>query len=174
MDKVPMTAEGHSAMMDEIKHLKTVERPRIIKLIEEARSHGDLSENAEYHAAKEQQGWIEARVAELEDKISRADVIDISKLSGDTVKFGAKVTLVDEETDDEASYQIVGEFEADVKKGKIYVGGPKQYENYRGLQRKQRISEDKMEAQEMDSVSRTNWGAPGGWQGWGITGGGWN
>jgi len=124
MEKVPMTAEGHSAMMDEIKHLKTVERPRIIKLIEEARSHGDLSENAEYHAAKEQQGWMEARVAELEDKISRADVIDITRLSGETVKFGAKVTLVDEETDDESSYQIVGEFEADVKKGKISVSSP--------------------------------------------------
>ena len=124
MEKVPMTAEGHSAMMNEIKHLKSVERPRIIKAIEEARSHGDLSENAEYHAAKEQQGWAEARVAELEDKISRADVIDISKLSGDTVMFGAKVTLVDEETDGQASYQIVGEFEADVKKGKISVSSP--------------------------------------------------
>jgi len=124
MEKVPMTAEGHSAMMDEIKHLKTVERPRIIRLIEEARSHGDLSENAEYHAAKEQQGWTEARVAELEDKISRADVIDISRLSGDTVKFGARVTLADEETDEESSYQIVGEFEADVKKGKISVTSP--------------------------------------------------
>ena len=124
MEKVPMTAEGHSAMLDEIKHLKAVERPRIIKAIEEARSHGDLSENAEYHAAKDQQGWMEARVAELEDKISRADVIDITKLSGDTVKFGAKVTLVDEETDDKASYQIVGEFEADVKKGKISVSSP--------------------------------------------------
>ncbi len=124
MEKVPMTAEGHAAMMDEIKHLKTVERPRIIKAIEEARSHGDLSENAEYHAAKDQQGWTEARVAELEDKISRADVIDISKLSGETVKFGAKVTLVDEETDDKASYQIVGEFEADVKKGKISISSP--------------------------------------------------
>ena len=124
MDKVPMTAAGHAAMMDEIKHLKSVERPRIIRAIEEARSHGDLSENAEYHAAKEQQGWTEARVAELEDKISRAEVIDISKLSGDTVKFGAKVTLVDEDTEDEAAYQIVGEFEADVKKGMISVSSP--------------------------------------------------
>ena len=111
-------------MMDEIKHLKSVERPRIIKAIEEARSHGDLSENAEYHAAKEQQGWTEARVAELEDKISRAEVIDITKLSGDTVMFGAQVTLADEETDAEISYQIVGEFEADVKKGKISVTSP--------------------------------------------------
>ena len=123
-DKVPMTADGHSAMLEEIKHLKTVERPRIIRLIEEARSHGDLSENAEYHAAKEQQGWIEARVAELEDKISRAEVIDISKLSGETVTFGAKVTLVDEDSDEQAAYQIVGEFEADVKKGKISVSSP--------------------------------------------------
>lgn len=124
MDKVPMTAEGHSAMMDEVKHLKSVERPRIIKAIEEARSHGDLSENAEYHAAKEQQGWTEARVAELEDKLSRAEIIDISKLSGDTVMFGAKVTLIDEETDEKTAYQIVGEFEADVKKGKISVSSP--------------------------------------------------
>ena len=124
MDKVPMTAEGHSAMMDEVKHLKTVERPRIIKAIEEARSHGDLSENAEYHAAKEQQGWTEARVAELEDKLSRAEIIDISKLSGDVVMFGAKVTLIDEETEDKTVYQIVGEFEADVKKGKISVSSP--------------------------------------------------
>lgn len=124
MEKVPMTAEGHAAMMDEVKHLKSVERPRIIKAIEEARAHGDLSENAEYHAAKEQQGWTEARVAELEDKLSRAEVIDISKLSGDTVKFGARVTLIDEETDDETSYQIVGEFEADVKKGKISISSP--------------------------------------------------
>jgi transcription elongation factor GreA len=124
MDKVPMTEAGHAAMMEEIKHLKSVERPRIIRAIEEARSHGDLSENAEYHAAKEQQGWTEARVAELEDKISRAEVIDISKLSGDTVKFGAKVTLVDEDTEDESAYQIVGEFEADVKKGLISVSSP--------------------------------------------------
>ena len=123
-DKVPMTADGHAAMLEEIKHLKTVERPRIIRLIEEARLHGDLSENAEYHAAKEQQGWTEARVAELEDKISRAEVIDISKLSGETVTFGAKVTLVDEDSDEQAAYQIVGEFEADVKKGKISVSSP--------------------------------------------------
>ena len=124
MEKVPMTAAGHAAMMDEVKHLKSVERPRIIKAIEEARAHGDLSENAEYHAAKEQQGWAEARVAELEDKLSRAEIIDISKLSGDTVMFGARVTLIDEETDGTTSYQIVGEFEADVKKGKISVASP--------------------------------------------------
>jgi transcription elongation factor GreA len=124
MDKVPMTASGHQAILEEIKHLKSVERPRIIKAITEARSHGDLSENAEYHAAKDQQGWIEARVAELEDKVSRAEVIDVTKLSGDTVKFGAFVTLVDEDTDEQSVYQIVGEFEADVKKGKISVTSP--------------------------------------------------
>jgi len=124
MDKVPMTEGGHAAMLDEIKHLKSVERPRIIRAIEEARSHGDLSENAEYHAAKEQQGWVEARVAELEDKISRAEVIDITRLGGDTVKFGATVSLVDEDTDEESRYQIVGEFEADVKQGKISITSP--------------------------------------------------
>ncbi len=119
-----MTEGGHAAMLDEIKHLKSVERPRIIRAIEEARSHGDLSENAEYHAAKEQQGWVEARVAELEDKISRAEVIDITRLGGDTVKFGATVSLVDEDTDEESRYQIVGEFEADVKQGKISITSP--------------------------------------------------
>ena len=124
IDKIPMTEAGHAAMMDEIKHLKSVERPRIIRAIEEARSHGDLSENAEYHAAKEQQGWTEARVAELEDKISRAEVIDISKLSGKTVKFGATVTLVDEDTDEERKYQIVGDVESDAKKGRISLSSP--------------------------------------------------
>jgi transcription elongation factor GreA len=124
MDKVPMTASGHQAMLDEIKHLKAVERPRIIKAITEARAHGDLSENAEYHAAKDQQGWVEARVAELEDKVSRAEVIDVTKLSGDTVKFGAFVTLIDEDSEEQSVYQIVGEFEADVKKGKISVTSP--------------------------------------------------
>jgi transcription elongation factor GreA len=124
MEKVPMTAEGYAALLEEMKHLKAVERPRIISAIEEARSHGDLSENAEYHAAKEAQGWNEARVAELEDKISRADVIDLSKLSGETVKFGARVTLLDEDTEDEVVYQIVGDFEADVKKGRISISSP--------------------------------------------------
>ncbi|HMT15059.1 MAG TPA: transcription elongation factor GreA [Aestuariivirga sp.] len=124
MEKVPMTAEGYAALIDEMKHLKSVERPRIISAIEEARSHGDLSENAEYHAAKEAQGWNEARVAELEDKISRADVIDLTKLSGETVKFGARVTLIDEDTEDEVVYQIVGDFEADVKKGRISISSP--------------------------------------------------
>jgi transcription elongation factor GreA len=124
MDKVPMTADGHHALVEEIKHLKSVERPRIITLIEEARSHGDLSENAEYHAAKEQQSWLEARVSELEDKLSRAEIIDVSKLSGDTVKFGAHVTLIDEESEGETAFQIVGEFESDVKKGKVSILSP--------------------------------------------------
>ncbi|MGF1619020.1 MAG: transcription elongation factor GreA [Rhodomicrobiaceae bacterium] len=123
-EKVPMTEAGHAWLEAEIKRLKSVERPRIIKAIEEARAHGDLSENAEYHAAKEAQSHNEGRVAELEDKLSRADVIDVSKLSGDTVKFGATVTIVDEDTDEEQSYQIVGDFEADVKDGKIAINSP--------------------------------------------------
>lgn len=124
MEKVPMTAEGHSAMEAEIKHLKTVERPRIIKAIAEARAHGDLSENAEYHAAKEQQGLNEARLADLEDKLSRADVIDTTKLSGNQVKFGATVTLIDEDTEEKVRYRIVGEFEADASNGKISITSP--------------------------------------------------
>lgn len=124
MEKVPMTAEGYSALEAQIKHLKTVERPRIIKAIAEARAHGDLSENAEYHAAKEQQGLTESRVAELEDKLSRADVIDVGQLSGDHVKFGATVKLVDEDTDEEVRYQIVGEIEADVRQSKISITSP--------------------------------------------------
>jgi transcription elongation factor GreA len=124
MEKVPMTADGYNSLMEEVKHLKSVERPRIIRAIEEARAHGDLSENAEYHSAKEAQGWNEARVAELEDKISRADVIDVSKLSGDTVMFGAHVHLIDEDTDAKVVYQIVGDSEADVKKGKISISSP--------------------------------------------------
>ncbi len=119
-----MTSEGYQALEAEIRHLKAVERPRITKAIAEARSHGDLSENAEYHAAKEQQGMTEARLAELEDKLSRADVIDVSQLSGDQVKFGATVTLVDEDTEEKSTYQIVGEFEADVKKSKISITSP--------------------------------------------------
>lgn len=124
LEKVPMTAAGYAALEAEIKQLKTIERPRIIKAIAEARAHGDLSENAEYHAAKEQQGMNEARVADMEDKLSRADVIDVSKLSGDTVKFGAIVRIVDEDTEDELAYQIVGDFEADVKGGKIAINSP--------------------------------------------------
>ena len=124
MDKVPMTAEGYAALEAEIKHLKTVERPRIIKAIADARTHGDLSENAEYHAAKEQQGITEARMADLEDKLSRADIIDVSRLKGDQVMFGATVTLLDEDTEEKVKYQIVGDFEADVRKGKVSIGSP--------------------------------------------------
>jgi transcription elongation factor GreA len=124
MEKFPMTAAGHAALQAEIKHLKSVERPRIIKAITEARAHGDLSENAEYHAAKEQQGMTEARVADLEDKLSRAEIIDVSKLSGDTIVFGATVVLVDEDTDEKSTYQIVGELEADVKQGRLSITSP--------------------------------------------------
>src|ERR1700757_1112948 len=124
MDKIPMTAEGYSALESELKHCQQVERPRIIQQITDARTHGDLSENAEYHAAKESQSINEAHIAELEDKLARAEVIDVSKLSGDTVKFGATVTLVDEDTDEKKSYQIVGESEADVKSGKVSITSP--------------------------------------------------
>jgi transcription elongation factor GreA len=124
IDKVPMTIEGFAALEAELQRLKGVERPRIIAAISEARAHGDLSENAEYHAAKEQQGHNETKVADLEDKLSRADVIDVSKLGGDSVKFGASVKLVDEDTEDEVTYKIVGEYEADVKKGKISITSP--------------------------------------------------
>src|SRR5690625_1385876 len=123
-DKVPMTAEGFARLEEELKQLKTVARPEVIKAIAEAREHGDLSENAEYHAARDRQSFIEGRVAELEDKISRAQVIDPSKLSGDTVMFGATVRDVDEDTEQEISYQIVGETEADVKAGRIAVTSP--------------------------------------------------
>ncbi len=124
MDKFPMTAAGHLALEDELKRLQQIERPRIIQAIAEARSHGDLSENAEYHSAKEAQSLNEGRIAELEDKLSRAEVIDISKLSGATVMFGATVTLVDEDTEEEKTYQIVGENEADVKSGRVSITSP--------------------------------------------------
>jgi transcription elongation factor GreA len=124
MERIPMTAGGYKALEDEINHLKTVERPATIRMIEEARAHGDLSENAEYHAAKERQAFIEGRVMELEDKLGRADVIDVSKLSGSTVKFGATVTLVDEDTDAEMKFQIVGDLESDAKKGRISISSP--------------------------------------------------
>lgn len=124
MDKVPMTAQGHNALEEELKRRQQIERPRIIQAIAEARSHGDLSENAEYHAAKEAQSLNEGRIAELEDKLSRAEVIDVSKLSGTTVKFGATVTLVDEDTDEKKIYQIVGETEADVKAGRVSITSP--------------------------------------------------
>ncbi len=119
-----MTAEGYQALDEELKRLKTIERPAVIAAIAEARSHGDLSENAEYHAAKERQGWIEGRIAEFEDKMARAQVIDVSMLSGHQVKFGATVSLVDEDTEEEARYQIVGEHEADVRSGKISIASP--------------------------------------------------
>ena len=124
MERIPMTAGGYKALEDEINHLKTIERPATIRMIEEARAHGDLSENAEYHAAKERQAFIEGRVMELEDKLGRADVIDVSKLSGATVKFGATVTLVDEDTDAEMKFQIVGDLESDAKKGRISISSP--------------------------------------------------
>jgi len=124
MDKVPMTADGYRKIEEEIRHLKTVERPAVIQAIAEARTHGDLSENAEYHAAKERQGFIEGRLMELDDLMSRAQVIDTSKLTGDQIKFGATVTVIDEDTEAKAVYQIVGDFEADVKQGKISVSSP--------------------------------------------------
>jgi transcription elongation factor GreA len=124
MEKVPMTAGGYRSLDEELKRLKAVDRPAVIAAISEARAHGDLSENAEYHAAKERQGWIEGRIAEIEDKISRAQVIDVSKLSGDTVKFGATVSLVDEDTEEDARYQVVGDHEADVRQGRISLSSP--------------------------------------------------
>jgi transcription elongation factor GreA len=119
-----MTASGYKALLEEIDLLKTVERPSIIKMIAEARAHGDLSENAEYHAAKERQAFVEGRVIELEDKIGRAEVIDVSKLSGSTVKFGATVTMADEDTNAKRKYQIVGDHEADAKGGRISISSP--------------------------------------------------
>ena len=124
MERVPMTAEGYTSLEAELHRLKSQERPRIIQAIAEARAHGDLSENAEYHAAKEAQGLNEAKVAELEDKLSRADVIDPKSLSGSTVKFGATVQLVDEDTEEEVTYKIVGDFEANLRDGKISISSP--------------------------------------------------
>ena len=124
VEKVPMTGAGHAALEEELKRRQQVERPRIIQQIAEARAHGDLSENAEYHAAKEAQSLNEGRIAELEDKLARADVIDIAKLGGKTIKFGATVTLVDEETEEEKKYQIVGETEADVKSSRVSITSP--------------------------------------------------
>ena len=124
MDTIPMTAAGYAVLEDELRHRQQIQRPRIIQQISDARTHGDLSENAEYHAAKEQQSLNEGRIAELEDKLARAEVIDVSKLSGDTIKFGATVTLIDEDTDKKMVWQIVGEPEADAKKGKISIASP--------------------------------------------------
>jgi len=124
MEKIPMTAAGYTMLENELKHRQQAERPRIIQQITEARSHGDLSENAEYHAAKEQQSLNEGAIAELEDKIARADIIDVSKLSGDTIKFGATVTLIDEDTEKKHVWQIVGEPEANAKEGRISITSP--------------------------------------------------
>ena len=124
MERIPMTAEGHAALQTELKNLKSVERPNIIAAIAEARAHGDLSENAEYHAAKEKQSFIEGRISELDDKLARADVIDVSKLTGGKIRFGATVSLIDVDSEEESSYKIVGDDEANVKEGKISISSP--------------------------------------------------
>lgn len=124
MEKIPMTINGCKRLQDELKVLKTVERPSVIDAIAEARLHGDLSENAEYHAAKDRQGFIEGRIAELEEKLSRAEVIDVSKLSGSEITFGATVTVVDEDTSEEYTYQIVGGDESDIRKGLLSITSP--------------------------------------------------
>ncbi len=124
MDKIPMTADGLSQLEEELKRLKSEERPKVIRAIAEAREHGDLSENAEYHAARERQSFIEGRLAELEDIISRAEVIDVSKLSGKVVRFGATVRLADEDTDQESTYLIVGSHEADISAGRLAITSP--------------------------------------------------
>ncbi len=124
MEKHPMTAQGLSALEEELKHLKTVERPAVIRAIGVAREHGDLSENAEYHAARERQSFIEGRLAELEDAVGRAEVIDPSKLSGTVVRFGATVSLANEETDEKTTFQIVGAMEADVANGRLSISSP--------------------------------------------------
>src|SRR5690606_5780744 len=124
MNKVPMTLGGYESLREELRSRQQEERPRIIEAISEARAHGDLSENAEYHAAKEAQSLNEGRIGELEDLIARAEVIDVTKLSGDTVKFGATVVIVDEDTEEEKTYQIVGDQEADVKEGRISISSP--------------------------------------------------
>jgi transcription elongation factor GreA len=124
MEKVPMTASGYAALDSELKQLKTKERPAIIEAIAEAREHGDLSENAEYHSARERQSFIEGRIKEIEGLLSRADVIDPKKVAGDTIKFGATVRVVDEDTEEEKSYQIVGEVEADIEHGKLNIRSP--------------------------------------------------
>ncbi len=122
--KIPMTSSGFDRLQEELKHLKSHERPSVIKAIAEAREHGDLSENAEYHAAKERQGFIEGRIAELEDKLGRAEIINVSAITGTDIKFGATVTLIDEDTEEEATYQIVGSDESDIKRGLLSVTAP--------------------------------------------------
>lgn len=124
IQKVPMTQGGFDRLQEELRHLKHIERPSVITAIADAREHGDLSENAEYHAAKERQGFIEGRIIELEDKISRAEIIDVKRLSGNTIKFGVTVTLIDEDTEETHRYQIVGGDEADIKKGLLSITSP--------------------------------------------------
>ena len=124
MDKIPMTEDGQKKLIEELKTLKTVERPLIVKAIAEARSNGDLSENAEYHAAREKQSFIEGRIAEIEDIISKAEVIDLKLLSGSIIKFGASVTIINLEDKKESKYQLVGEVEADIESKKISVTSP--------------------------------------------------
>ena len=124
MERIPITVDGKLKVEEEIKNLKTIQRPKIINAISEARAHGDLSENAEYHAAKEEQGHNETKIMELEDLLSKAEAIDPSSLEGDDVKFGAKIVLVDADTDEEANYQIVGDIESDFKKKKISISSP--------------------------------------------------
>ncbi len=124
VEKVPVTVGGYEALNEELKDLKSVQRPDVIRAIAEAREHGDLSENAEYHAAREKQSFIEGRIKELEGLISRADVIDPAKMSGDSIKFGATINLVDEDTDEEKTYQIVGEPEANIETGKLNIKSP--------------------------------------------------
>jgi transcription elongation factor GreA len=124
LDRVPMTVHGHERLKEELRQLKNVERKKISADIETARGHGDLKENAEYHAAKEKQSFVEGRIQDLEDKLSRANIIDPSKLTGDRVVFGATVSIVDGETDDKNTYQIVGDDEADLKQGKISISSP--------------------------------------------------
>ncbi len=124
VQKFPITAEGLAKLEDELKHLRGLERPAVIRAIAEAREHGDLSENAEYHAARERQSFIEGRIAELESIIPSSEVVDTSKLSGTQVRFGARVTIVDEESDEEKTYRIVGQYEADMKTGSISMSSP--------------------------------------------------
>lgn len=124
MDKMPITAKGFSQLETELKKLKSEDRPNVIEAIAEAREHGDLSENAEYHAARERQSFIEGRIAELEDRMARAEVIDPASISGDTVKFGAVIHVVDEDTEEELKYQIVGEYEADIDHGLLSLSAP--------------------------------------------------
>ena len=124
MNKIPMTAEGYSKLQDELKKLTSEDRPHIILEIAEARSHGDLSENAEYQYAKEQQSLIEGRIADLESSISRAEIIDVKSITGDEIKFGATIEIEDEETEKKQKYQIVGDYESDIENGKLSISSP--------------------------------------------------